>query len=115
MSPSEHIYNSLKGLFDGRIYPSVAPQGEVLPYVVYSIVYDADEQPYNTSPISRRTRVQVDVWAHTYEEAEQAAEAVRSALYAADYYPHGYSVTNEYVDDLNIHRRTLDFTIRGDR
>ena len=115
MSPSERLFGAIGSLFGGRVYPDVAPQGPAMPYAVYRVVYDGDNQTVNGGAYARNTRFQIDVFATSYDEADASAEELRTALYAADFYPHGYSVINEYDDSLNVYRRIVDITIQGER
>jgi hypothetical protein len=70
------------GLAGPRIYPSRLPQKPTLPAVVYNVVSPGKLHSHDGGLNSKlaRPRIQVDVWAVTYDEAQTLMEAIETAL-----------------------------------
>ncbi len=64
-----------------RIYPMLAPQGERCPLIVVTRISE-DEEPVLKGPSGLvQSRVQVDAWGATPDDASALAEAVLSRLH----------------------------------
>lgn len=63
-----------------RIYPQIAPQGAVLPYVVYTRISGAPVHHIRGPTGLARARIQVDTFAATYSQALAISNANRKAL-----------------------------------
>lgn len=73
----------LQGLLGGRIFPVLIPQGARLPVLVY---HQVSGVPYNHLGAGyglSRVRIRLDVWALSYADAKDIAEAVKAAVAAA--------------------------------
>ena len=66
--------SAVVALVGTRVSPNVRPQAEVFPCVVYSVISDIPENSLAGSSETRlsHARVQVDVYAKGYKEAQQA-------------------------------------------
>lgn len=78
------VFQALKALVDGRVYPDVAPAGSARPYIVYQQVGGAVINFLDPNiPSKRNSWMQVCVWAEVRIEAsgliEQAELALRGA------------------------------------
>ncbi|WP_288379836.1 DUF3168 domain-containing protein [uncultured Massilia sp.] len=84
MTAEEHIYDTLKHLAGGRVFPDFAPEGEDLPLIVYQAV---GGEPANfvsgDQPDKQHTRMQVSVWAATRLQASELGDQVERAVRAA--------------------------------
>jgi len=112
----------VSAIVGAKVYPRTAPQGVVIPYVVYSIISvtptDTKDRP---SPVDA-IRVQIDCYTRTYLGGETLHGAVRDAI---DAYEIGatvagvkldgikYETENDTIDeDVDIFRRSADYIIR---
>lgn len=78
------VCEALRGLAGDRVFPLVADEGTVTPFIVYQVV-GGDTQEYlsGEKPEKKQRRVQVKVWSKSTIEAAQIAEQVEDALRAA--------------------------------
>ncbi len=113
MSVQTDFFALVTSLFTGRVYPSNAPASPVAPYCTYSRITAIEQatldknggtgNPFNT-------RLQIDVWALTYADAQTKAAAVKAAL-------KGWTVENVLLGeqdfhepDTGLHRVMLDLS-----
>lgn len=84
MTAETLIYDALKALAGGRVFPDFAPEGTALPFIVYQAV---GGDPMNLltgeQPDKQRVRMQVSVWASARVEASELGAQVESAIRAA--------------------------------
>lgn len=83
MTPHVRIRQALAGLANDRVFPLVADDVNVTPYIVFQIV-GGDPQEYLTGekPEKRQRRVQLNVWSKSSIEAAEIADQVEDALRA---------------------------------
>lgn len=114
MTAEGHIDTLLAPLFDGRVFPDVAPQDTAVPYATYQA---AGGDPINfisgEKPSKSNTRMQVNVWAATRLEAselgEQVEDTVRAAIHLQPEVLTGRVATH---DEVTTYRGTMqDFSI----
>lgn len=99
-----------------RIYPLVAPQGTVPPYVV---VFTASDVPVNSvdgkaADRLHVARVQVDVYGGTYLSAHAAASVVSAVvedLARSDLSAYLDAKRDLYDDEAQLHRVSMDFFV----
>jgi len=77
-------------LLSTRIYPTLAPQGTAHPYATYRITNTEMVGTKETDIPREMPQVQIDVFARSRADAENAGAAIRSAL-------HGYTGTVEGI------------------
>lgn len=81
MSVESQIFDALKGLVANRVYPDVAPDVVVKPYITYqSVGGSAINFLGSEIPGKSNARVQINVWADTRSAASTLALQVESAL-----------------------------------
>ena len=68
-------------IVDARIYPAVAPQGERRALIVLHRVSEVSEPTLKGESGLHVSRVQVDAWGATLDDASALAEAVRGRLH----------------------------------
>lgn len=75
------LFDTLKSLVAGRVFPDIGPEKVVVPYITYQQV-GGDSLIFldNTSPSKENARVQVNVWAATRLDASALSRQVASAL-----------------------------------
>lgn len=67
MTPS--LYDAIKHIADGRVFALIAPHLSAMPYIVYAPVSQDHVMGMSGSHGLKRMRVQVDVWARTFQDA----------------------------------------------
>lgn len=97
----------------GRVFGSMADAPPATPYITYFRVAVDEDQTLDTNGGTGNafnTRLQCDVWAMTYPDAQTKAAAVKAAL-------KGWSVENIllaeqdlYEPDTKLHRVMLDIS-----
>ena len=81
MSLDEKLFAALSPLVGGEVYPDVAPDGVVKPYITYQQVGgDAVNYTEGSIPDRRNARVQINVWAETRLAASSLSELVEDTL-----------------------------------
>lgn len=77
------MFAALQGLVADRVYPDVAPENALRPYITYQQVGgNAINFVEGGMPSKRHARVQVNVWAATRIQATAMGNAVEDALRA---------------------------------
>lgn len=83
MTVESDLYDALKGLVANRVYPDVAPDLTVRPYIVFQQVGgSAINFLDSTVPSKKNMRMQVSVWADTRTAAAGLSRQVEDALRA---------------------------------
>lgn len=83
MSMIAEFYAAVSPALDGRLYYLVAESGTRAPYAVYT---DAVTTEQNTLDANggkdnlQNTRMQIDIWADSPDEAKSKASAVKAAM-----------------------------------
>lgn len=108
MNEGKAIYSILTGdsdvnaIVSGRVYPQVAKQGAVFPFVVYVL---QDVQPSDTkSGVSTLDEVKYDVVVacETYSEASDLTQKIRTALDRYTGTVSGVTVDSIQFTDLDV-------------
>jgi len=118
MSIESDLYAHLKNdsgvsaLIGTRIYPLMAPQNVIDPYITYQVVNDNSKQCIGGSVYQNDTRFQVDCWSKKYSEVKAIKEAVESALIG---FKSSYAISNmdDYEPDTKLYRQLIDFKLKG--
>jgi hypothetical protein len=94
-----------------RVYPQIAPDNVERPYIVYQRVTQNVENVLSGRTGLTNTRLQVDVYASTYAQAQQIATAVAGLM-------DGWALPNVqilaqdiYESDVKLHRVIADYSI----
>ena len=113
MSLSTDFIALASALFAGRVYPVGSEEKPIPPYATFfrvAAVEGATLDPNGGTSNETNTRLQVDVWALTYLEAQAKAEILKAAL-------KGWSVENVllgeqdmFESDTKLHRVMLDIS-----
>lgn len=75
--------SAVTALVGQRIAAGILPEGEVRPYVTYSLVSGERIPSMTDSGLMRHARMQVNCWAISYSVAKQIALAVQAAIEAS--------------------------------
>lgn len=103
---------TLTALVDTRIYPLMAPQNVVNPYMTYQVVSDTSNQCYSGVTYQNDTRFQIDCWSAKYSQVKAIKEAVLNAIegFKSSY---SISVMDDYEPDTKLYRQLIDFKLKG--
>lgn len=95
MSVESAVFNVLKALVANRVYPDIAPDLTIRPYITYQQVggksvnflaqgaeVQSGSPPSPLYPNKANTRMQINVWADTRAQASALAKQVEDALRA---------------------------------
>ncbi len=94
-----------------RVYPQIAPDNVQRPYIVYQRVTENVENTLAGRTGLTNTRLQVDVYASTYAQAQQIAAAVAD-LMAGWALPNVQILARDiYESDVKLHRVMADYSI----
>lgn len=127
MTLGELIYAAVTGnaaasaLLGTRIYPNRRPQAaQTFPLAVYSIVSDVPYNSFTGTAQTRlsRARLQVDVYARTYLEAQRAAQAVDDVianLTSPDLSGDRDVSRDLYEDETELHRVETEYIVNWSR
>lgn len=72
--------STTNGLVSSRIYPQRRPQGTALPAIIYSNIFDHENESIQTQSGLRRARMSVELLSNTYGGVKTLRDAVESAL-----------------------------------
>lgn len=101
-------------LLADRIYPVIAPQGTLTPYVVLSVVSTVPFNSFDSTTRLSSVRLQVDSYATTYRKSADVAEAVDaviSALSRPDLQAYLDASQDLYEDATALHRVSADYIV----
>ena len=109
-----HLKNDsgVSALVGERIYPMIAPQDVMTPYITYQVVNDNSNQCVGGDVYQNDTRLQVDVWDVKYSKVDEIKEAVISALIGFKS-SNSISAMDEYEDETKLYRQLIDFKLKG--
>lgn len=109
------LFNTLNALVSGRMYPMVAPDSPVVPFIVYQNITNSPEYTLgNTSPINN-TRMQIDCYSDSYSGVKTLVASVQSAMMAAAQANTLVNVPKMsqdlYESEVKLFRVTQDYSI----
>lgn len=94
-----------------RVYPQVAPDGVARPFIVYQRITVNSENVLSGRSGLINSRLQVDVYASTYAQAQQIAATVNTLM-------NSWSIQNVLIlaqdifeSDVKLHRVMTDYSI----
>lgn len=98
-----------------RIYPTTAPQGATVPYVIWQQITATPAETHSDATLVRHNLVQFACFAETFEEADALREALITAydnveLTGGDS-PTLQDVRDGYEDAVSLYRCDADFLI----
>lgn len=91
----------------------VAEQGADFPHITFQSIYSTTENVLsgNGNPPIGQTRMQIDVWAKTYAEAQSLSKQVSAALLGWDAQNVQIGSRDAYQSDVRIYRVILEYSI----
>lgn len=95
-----------------RIAAGVMPEGEVRPYVTYSLVTGERIPSMTDSGVMRHARVQLDCFSPSYGQAKALALAVQTAIEASALFEVVFITDQDLYDpETNLFYVVLDYSI----
>lgn len=100
---------TVSGLVGTKIYPLLADENALEPYIVFQIISNIREHTFETTIDMVKARVQISCWAKTYYDAITLKNAVISCLdnYAGTEATSSTVIQCIHIDDEND---IIDFT-----
>jgi hypothetical protein len=94
-----------------RVYPLIAPDAVAAPYVIFQRISASTENILSGSSGLINTRIQVDVYAATYAQAQGVAAAIDGLM--ATWTVQNVSVLSQdfYEPEAKMHRVLTDYSI----
>lgn len=90
-----------------RVYPQVAPDGVLRPYIVYQRVSAINSNSSNLT----NTQMQIDVYATTYVQARTIADQVAVLMLSWSYQNISGNSHDLFESDVKLHRISSDYSI----
>lgn len=105
------IYNALKSLAGGRVYPLVLPDITILPAIIYQRVSSVPINSLDGDSGLDSVRMQISTWAATYKEAKTLSASVRSALDSSTMKIVTENDTDDYEPETKRFRVITDYVV----
>jgi hypothetical protein len=110
MRASYIVFNALKHLADGRVFISPRPESadQTVPYITHQMISRVPINTLDGYTQHDRVRVQIDVYAQTYSDAELLMHRVKMSINNASGAPIIDAEQSAYEYDAKLHRVTVD-------
>lgn len=107
----QDFFEIIKDLASAQVYALVAPSEAQYPLIVYTPIAQEHILGINGLHALQRIRVQVDIYAKTYEEALSLQDQVLAAILAAkSTVADVRMVFTDFEDEARIYRVSVDYT-----
>lgn len=95
-----------------RIYPLVAVQNVIKPYITFQVINDNSNQCIEGTIFQNDTRFQIDIWSTKYSEVKAIKQAVLESITG---FKSSNSISNmdDYEDETKLYRQLIDFKLKG--
>lgn len=103
---------TLKTLVNERVYPLVAPQNVVKPYITYRVVTGLKLQCIGGQIYRGNYRMQLDCFSLTYSNVKAISKAVEKALIGF-LTSNDISIIDDYEDETALFKQIIDFKINN--
>lgn len=112
VSAESIVYNALRALAAGGVYPDVAPIGVTTPFIVYQAVGGQSTNYLSNTDNLQNARVQVAVWATDRLTASGVMQGVIAALTGPSIKATTIGApVSSYEFDTRLYGARLDFSI----
>ena len=102
----------VSALIGTRIYPLVAPQNVVNPYITYQVINGKDEQCLSGGIYQEDIRFQIDCWSKSYSNVKAIRTAVKNSLIGFKS-SNNINVMDDYEAETLLFRQIIDFKLKG--
>lgn len=104
--------SAVTALVGQRIAAGVLPQGEIRPYVTYSLVAGERIPSMTDSGVMRHARMQINCWSPSYGVAKQIALAVQTAIEASALFEVVFIGDQDLYDpETDLFYMVLDYSV----
>lgn len=104
--------SAVAALVGSRVAAGMLPEGELRPYVTYSLVTGERIGSMTDSGLMRHARIQLDCWSPNYKEAKQIALAVQGAMEASALFDVVFIADQDLYDtETKLHRVIVDYSV----
>ncbi|ARL25489.1 DUF3168 domain-containing protein [Burkholderia pseudomallei] len=111
-SAEDIVYNAIKTLASGSVYPDVAPLGAARPFIVFQAVGGESTNYMSNTDNLQNARVQVSVWADDRLTAVSLIQGVIAALTPAPIFATSRGApVSTWEFDTKLYGSRLDFSI----
>lgn len=109
---AQDLVTTLAALAGGRLYPGVAPQDAIDPFMVYQLIAGVPQSDFDGASNLTNSRYQVDCYSRTKSTADTLAASVRSAMNGASLFESVCVLQQDlYEDEPRLYRVSMDFSI----
>lgn len=102
---------TIKALVNERVYPLVAPQNVVKPYITYRVITGLKLQCMGGQIYQGDYRMQIDCFSLTYSNVKAISKAVKNAL-VGFMDSMNISIIDDYDDESQLFKQIIDFKIK---
>lgn len=103
---------AVTALVGQRIAAGLLPEGELRPYITYSLVTGERIPSMTDSGLMRHARMQINCWSISYAEAKQIALAVQTAIEASALFDCVFINDQDLIDpETNLFYVVLDYSV----
>jgi hypothetical protein len=104
--------SAVTALVGTRVAAGMLPEGELRPYVTYSLITGERIPSMTDSGLMRHARIQLDCWSPNYGQAKQIALAVQAALEASALFNVVFIADQDLYDgEVKLHYVVLDYSV----
>jgi len=103
---------TIKALINERVYPLIAPQNVVKPYITYRVVSKINLQCIGGQIYQGAYRMQLDCFSLTYSNVKAISEAVKNAL-VGFMDSNSINIMDDYEDETKLFKQIIDFKLKG--
>lgn len=104
--------SAVTALVGTRIAAGMLPEGELRPYVTYSLITGERIPSMTDSGLMRHARIQLDCWSPSYKESKQIALAVEAAIEASALFDCVFITDQDlYDNETKLHRVVVDYSV----
>jgi hypothetical protein len=104
--------SAVTALVGTRVAAGMLPEGELRPYVTYSLITGERIPSMTDSGLMRHVRIQLDCWSPNYGQAKQIALAVQAAMEASALFNVVFIADQDLYDgEVKLHYVVLDYSV----
>lgn len=103
--------STIKTLINERVYPMVAPQNVVKPYITYQVISGLKLQCMGGQIYQGDYRMQIDCFSLTYSNVKAMSEAVKNAL-VGFMDSNSINIMDDYENETALFRQIIDFKLK---
>ena len=111
MMVEQQLFAALNALVSGRMYPMVAPDSPITPYIVYQNISNKPEVCLAGNTPIQNTRMQIDAYDKTYLGVKTLKASIDTAMLAASLRNVPLNQQDIYESAVKLYRIQQDYSI----